>query len=155
MSKEKKIPLKGMLQAIDHKNKDYYDSFDDDQKKEFSSWMAMRYASSVDGYYAIDYLLMVNDFVNPDFSALYKHPELQWKLLTLAGVGSNQFHPYIPPPKRKAKDKLQEALLKLNPLLNDDELEIVQTMSSKQDLRDMFESSGYTNKEIKEILNKK
>ena len=65
----------------------------------------MRYASSVQGN-ASDYVWMVNELVNHKFTDVSKHPELQWLLMTAAGSGKVQHHPYIKPPNsRKKKSK--------------------------------------------------
>ena len=47
------------------------------------------------------YLTTVNDLVNVHFSQLIKHPKLQYRLMQIAGIGSEQFHPWIAPGKRK------------------------------------------------------
>lgn len=146
-----KVPLKEMLTAIDRNDKSFYSRLDDDQKKAFSPWLAMRYASSSKGY-AEAYLLMVNDLVNRDFGDLYKHPELQWKLLAICGVGSNQFHPWIKPGKKKTKSKIQEILAKCYPHAKMDELEMLESMTTKPELKEYLRSAGYTDKEIKETV---
>lgn len=148
-----KIPLKTMLGAIDRNDFDFYSSMTDDQRKDFSPWLAMRYASSGNkGYDAIHYLLMVNDLVNRDFSSLKEHPELQWKLMATCGTGSNCFHPWIAPGKRKKKDKLADALRKVYPTLRKSELELLCKINSKDDLKQMMADRGLSNDEIKEVL---
>ena len=86
--KSAKIPLRTMLQAIDTNDFDFYSRLDKEQRKAFSPWLAMRYASSASGMAAYHYLIMVNHIVNVDFSVFKKHPELQWKLLAVCGQGS-------------------------------------------------------------------
>ena len=92
-----KIPLKDITSAIDRCDFDFYARLSKEDKKAFSPWMVMRYASSARGVDAYHYLLMVNDIVNIEFNTLKKHPELQWKLLAICGVGHNTFHPWVPP----------------------------------------------------------
>lgn len=150
--KKAQIPLKEMLSALDRGDKDFYNRLDDDLKKAFSPWLAMRYASACNGAYAEHYLLMVNDLVNHEFTALNKHPELQWKLMALCGVGSNQFHPFLKPPKKKGKNVVQAELSKLFPNLKEDELELLDAIHSKDELKQIFSDAGYSNKEIKDIV---
>ena len=103
MAKKPQIKLANVMLAIDKRNRDWYNNLSDDQVKAFSAWMMMRYASSVQGDKAVDYLYMVNECVNKNFMELSKHPELQWLLFTLCGSGKKEYHPYIKPPGGKKK----------------------------------------------------
>lgn len=150
--KPAKIPLKDMLGAIDRNDFDFYSRLDDEQRKAFSPWLAMRYASSASGVAAYHYLLMVNDIVNVDFSLLKKHPELQWKLLAVCGMGSNQFHPYIAPGKKKKKNKIEKLLHERYPTLNADELELLIRINDTESLKELARDNGYDDKEIKELF---
>jgi len=149
--KKATVPLKEMLAAIDCNDLNFYSNLDAEQQKVFSPWLAMRYASSANGRMAEHYLLMVNGFVNVDFSALYNHPELQWKILAVIGAGSKQFHPWIRPGKKKGKNKIQEEFSKLYPAMKHDELELLESIHTKDEIKDLFRDAGYTNKEIKDI----
>jgi hypothetical protein len=74
----KKIDLKSMLGAVDRRNKEFYSQLSDEQKKEFSPFMVMRWTSSIKGSKQLQehYLELTNEFLNKDFSVLYKHKEL-------------------------------------------------------------------------------
>jgi len=155
MAKKPQIPLKEVMGALDKKQRKWYTNLNDDQKKAFSAWMMMRYASSVQGRNAAHYLLMVNELVNKDFASISKHPELQWLLMSSCGSGKVEFHPYIKPPNaRKKKDSLREGLSKLYPTIKGDEIELLIELNTKQELKDLFERHGYDNKSIGEILGK-
>ena len=147
-----KIPLKDMLSQIDRGNLDYYSTFDADQKKEFSPWMTMRWASTVKGDFSEHYLLMVNGIVNHEFSVLNKHPELQWKLIAVCGIGANQFHQWVKPPKKKGKNKIQEFLSKAYPHAKSDELALLEKVNTKQELIYLAQDMGYSDKEIKDLF---
>lgn len=150
--KPAKIPLKDMLGAIDRNDFDFYSRLDEEQRKAFSPWLAMRYASSASGVAAYHYLLMVNDIVNVDFSLLKKHPELQWKLLAVCGMGSNQYHPYIAPGKKKKKNKIEKLLHERYPTLNADELELLIEINDTEALKELARDNGLDDKEIKELF---
>lgn len=153
MAKKPQLPLKNVMAAIDKKQKGWYNSLDADQKKAFSTWMMMRYASSVQGANAAHYLFMVNELVNLNYEDTYKHPELQWLLLSACGSGKIEFHPYIKPPNtRKKKDKVSEFLYEIYPHIKGDEIELLLTLNSKDDLKQLAESHGYDDKTIKEIF---
>ncbi len=139
------------LPAMDFCNKDFYKNLSVEHKKEISIWVLMRYMSSSQNH-SEHHLLMVNDLVNSNFNSLSKHPELQWKLLTLCGTNRKQYHPWIPPGRGAKKNKLEQALVDLYPLLKDDEIELLLTMNTKDDLVHFFKENGYDDKTIKELF---
>ena len=47
MAKKPQIPLAEVMKAIDKKDRGWYNRLSAEQKKAFSAWMMMRYASSV------------------------------------------------------------------------------------------------------------
>lgn len=157
MAKERKLDLfKEVLPAIDMRNKDYYASLDKEKQKEIAPYVLMRFMSNVKQSNLVDHhLLMVNEIVNREFSSISKHPELQWKLLCLCGVGSKQFHPWIAPPKKQARSKVQQALQELKPHYKQDELDLLEEIMSEEDMRELFLSAGYDDKEIEELCKTK
>lgn len=155
MAKKPQIPLADVMLAIDRKRKSWYNDLNDEQKKAFSAWMMMRYASSVQGANAASYLFMVNECVNRNFMDLSKHPELQWLLFTLCGSGKKEYHPYIKPPtSRKKKNKISEWLSEQYPLLKSDEITMLQEINDTEDFKTLAREGGMADKEIKELFGK-
>jgi hypothetical protein len=153
--KEPALPLKSVMAAVDKKDRKFYSQLSDEQKKAFSAWMMMRYASSVQGRNAAHYLFMVNELVNKNFSDVSRHPELQWLLLSAAGSGKIEFHPYIKPPNsRKKKDKVREFVGSIYPHFKSDEIEVLIALNSKEELKKLAEAHGYDDKSIREIFGK-
>ena len=154
MAKKKpQIPLNDVMLAIDKKNRGWYNNLTDEQVKAFSAWMMMRYASSVQGRNAADYLFMVNECVNKNFSDLSKHPELQWLLFTICGSGKEEYHPYIKPPtSRKKKNKVAEWLSEQYPLMKADEINMLMEINDTEDFKLLAQDAGMTDKEIKELF---
>ncbi len=149
------LPLKEVMAALDKKDKGWYNRLTPEKKKAFSTWMMMRYASSVQGRNAANFLFMVNELVNKDFEDIYKYPELQWLLMSACGTGKIEFHPYIKPPNsRKKKDKVSEFILSIYPHLKSDELELMLSINSKEDLKEFARAHGYDDKTIKDIFGK-
>jgi hypothetical protein len=147
------IPLKDIMAALDKRDKGYYNRLTPEQKKAFSSWMMMRYASSVQGKDAAHYIYMTNELVNKDYSEVSKHPELQWLLLSACGVGKVQFHPYLKPPNaKKKKDKVSEFISSIHPHMKSEEIALLQEINSKDELKDYARSHGYDDKSIKDIF---
>jgi len=87
-----KLPLNDVLNAIDRRDYDWYSKLSDDDKKKWSSWLFLRYASSVKGSGAGEALLATNDFVNKHYTDCYKHEEVIWKLMCLTGSGKKKYH---------------------------------------------------------------
>ena len=153
MARKPQIPLAEVMKAIDKKDRQWYTRLTDEQKKAFSAWMMMRYASTVRGKHDIDYLYLVNECVNRNFSDISKHPELQWLLFTVCGVGKPQNHEYIKPPNtRKKKSKVQSAVSDMFPHLKKDELDLFMQINSADEIKEYFSSAGMQDKEIKEIF---
>jgi len=152
--RENPIPLPEVLRAIDTKDRDWYNRLDDEKKKKFSPWMMMRYCSSVEGPMADFYLDMTNELVNKNFSDLgSKHKELQWLLMTAVGVGSTQRHAYVKPANsRKKKDRVGEWLSEQFPHLKSDEINLLQEINTKEELKEFARSHGMDNKDIKELF---
>ncbi len=153
--KEPAIALKDIMAALDKKDRGFYSRLTDEQKKAFVPWMMMRYASSAQGRNSAHYLFMVNELVNKNFSDVSKHPELQWLLMTAAGSGKVEFHPYIKPPNsKKKKDKVRDFVSSIYPLFKSSEIDMLLELNTKEDLVKLAEAHGYDDKSIKDIFGK-
>ncbi len=153
MAKKPLLQIKDIMAAVDRKDYNYYTNLTDEQRKSLNLWMTQRYASSVQGKFAGHYLVMINEFMNTNWSDISKHPELQWKLMCLAGVGKQQFHPFVKVPKAKRKkDKVEEFVRNIFPLAKNDEVELLLSMNTKEDLKVLAEVNGIDDGEIKEIF---
>ncbi len=127
-----------MLGAVDRRNKDFYEQLSEEQEKEFSPFMVLRWTSSVKGSKQLQshYLTYANELLNKSFSILYKHKKLFWQLASVIGLGSNQFHPWIGVSKKTKKDELVDRLSSLYPSLNQDELNIL--LNDKKAIQNMI-----------------
>jgi hypothetical protein len=151
-----KVPMldmfKRVLPAIDTKQKDFYSTLSDEEKKGFSPWLVQRYLSSVessDQETIEDYLTMTNDIVNVNFSDI-KDPEMIWKLMTVVGIGKSIKHPYVAPGKGKKKkgNAFAQWLKELYPYLDDQELNILMSGFTKASALDMLEQYQVKDKDI-------
>jgi hypothetical protein len=99
------------LAAIDKKDYGYYDRLTEEQKKKFVPFMILQWISSVKASRQIQeyYLLAANDFANKYLynENVQKNPKLQWLLLCSIGLGTKQFHTWIPQIKERVS-KLKE-----------------------------------------------
>ncbi len=154
---DKKINLHQMLYNIDMTNSKWYDTLENEEKKSFSPYTAMRFVSNVQGQKAFKehYILGVNDFANKHFAITQKHEgdsSLFWKLLSLVGIKKKMFHPWVKAPKGKGKKTTIDKLLtECYPNAKRDEIELLKAVNDKEDLKKEAKRLGWTDKEIKEI----
>lgn len=150
-----KLPLKNQLDALDKKKRGWYSNLSDEDKKQISPWVLMRYLSSSqnNNRQFIDYYLeMTNDVVNVHFNSVRHHPELQIQLMQAVGIGRTEYHPWIAPGKKGKESKMHSIVSDFYPNLNDDEVELFVQNNSKEELVDMLDQLGYSKKDIKKIL---
>ena len=150
-----------ILPAIDNKDKKFYGKLSKEEQDSIEPWILMRWLTSAESDRdQPHYLLTVNDFVNNNFSALAPkknqglegHKELQWMLLTLCGSSKNIRRKFLKPAKGTVKNRLEEELSNLFPLMKHDELELLLKINSKNDLEKFFRDNGYDDKTIKDLL---
>jgi len=152
-----KIPLNAVLQALDLKDREFFDLLSDQQKKSVAPFLLNRYMSSVQGATELQeyYLLAENQRVNTNFFDYSKHPKLQWLLLTTVspGLGSHR-HDWIAP-KRKSKDPNAKKLKffeTVYPGMEDTDLQLLAELHTKDEIESIAQDLGWDKKEIKSIF---
>lgn len=151
MAKKPQIPLADILRALDKKDRGFYNRLTDEQKKAFSPWLMLRYASTVQED-PEHFIFMTNEILNVNYMDV-KDPELQWLLLTVIGKGKVQTHNWLKGPGGKRKtDKVSEMLYTIYPHIKSDEIELIKSINSKDELKELAEANGYDDKTIKDIF---
>lgn len=148
-----KLNLKRILEAVDTRNYDFYDNLSDEEKKEFSPYILMRYVSNVSGddYLQEWYIERTNELVNKEHWTLSKnHKSLIWKLFAAVGVGSVQYHPYIALGKKTKRNKIEKLLEELYPNMKLDDIQVLASQYSKKDIDELFDGLGFDSKQRKE-----
>lgn len=152
--------FKTVLPAIYNKDLKFYSRLSKEEKDSLSPWILMRWlSSSTSDSKMIRDIRILNKAVNDNFSCLSErktsgkegHKELQWMLLCLCSSGHDQ-KKFISAPAGVKKNKLEEAILSIYPLLKDDELEMLLKINSKHDIEEFFKDNGYDDNTIKELL---
>ena len=152
------INLNQMLYNLDMGNKEWYNSLDSELKKTFSSYVSMRFASSVKSNKILQesYIESVNEFCNKYFSTIQKHEGdslLFWKLLCLCGSGQKQFHPWLKAPKGNGKKtKIFDFLQSCYPNYKNDEIETLISVLDKKEIKEMAKQAGLDDKEIQLLI---
>jgi hypothetical protein len=138
-----KLDLKYELAALDGKDRDFYDSLTEDERKKFSAYILLKYGANAEGSTDIQeyYLLSANE-QNKNFWDLNKHPKLQWLAVSAISPGIGSVRHYWLKAASTAKTKKQQRLLEMFPYIRPDELEILDAINSDDDITRHDEQSG-------------
>jgi hypothetical protein len=152
-----KLSIKSEMTAFDRKNRDFYDSLSDEEKKKFSPFLMIRYGATVTGSPDLQayYLMSCNERLNKNFFEVNttQHKKLQWLLATTVSPGmGNQFHQWVKVGKRETDNKAIKFLRELYPHISDDEIELLAEINTKDDLKQMAKNLGWDDKRIKSDL---
>lgn len=148
-----RLSIASEMRAFDHKDRGFYDSLTDQEKKKFSTFLMLKYGASVEGSMDLQewYLRSLNERANANFFDLGRHPKLQWLICTTVSPGmGSQRHYWLA--SQKQDNKGIKFLAKHFPHLKQDELELMNMINSKDQLRDMARALGYSDQDIKREL---
>ena len=155
MSNPDPLYIGNEMAAFDRKDRAYYDKFTDEQRKQFSTYLMLKYGANVSGNSDMQayYLMATNERVNKHFFDINRHPKLQWLACTSVSPGmGNQFHYWLKTKKKEGDNKSQKFLAKLYPAMKSDEIDLLAKINDKRDLTDMARELGYDDKSIKSEL---
>lgn len=147
------LDIKRELAAIDLRNYEFYDSLSDQERKEFSPYVLMRYISNVNGDREIQewFLEMTNELINKNFWNLTKeHKALLWKLFAATGIGTKFYHPYLAAGKKEKANKIEKLLCEMYPAMKMSDIKLLASMMDKNDCNELFDKMGFDKKQRKE-----
>jgi hypothetical protein len=152
-TKKRALDLNRVLTAIDQKNYNFYDNLTDQEKKEFSAFVMMRFISNSTGDQDIQewFVEMTNEFVNKNFWDISKFPDLTWKLCSAVGVGATMRHQYLGT-KKVELDKFENLLAEINPSMKLDDVQFLASLMDKEDRTELFDDLGFDKKERKKYV---
>lgn len=127
------------MRVFDNKDRDFYNSLTEEERKKFSAFLMIRWGSSVSGSTDLQefYLISTNQRLNKHFFVLHKHPQLQWLMASSVSPGMGNFrHNWISPKKKEAgsSNSIKKQLLELFPNRKTDEIELLAEITTKKDL---------------------
>ena len=134
------------MTQFDRKNRHFYDSLTNDERKKFSNYLMIRWGSSVQGSRDLQefYLISTNQRLNKHFFNINRHPKLQWLCATTVSpdMGTHR-HQWIAPKKKEpGANSMKKQLSDLFPHLRDDEIALLSSMTTKKDLEEYLRSHG-------------
>jgi hypothetical protein len=149
-----KLDVMSVLEAIDKNDKGFYANLSEEEQKGFVPKVIIRWLSTLSDNNPNKeyYLLATNDLVNVGMWELSKHPELQYLLMTITGIGKKQYHQWLPTKKESGKTPKSDALLRtVYPDCNSQEFNIVKSQYSPEDIIQLALMSGFDDRSVKEI----
>jgi hypothetical protein len=133
-----KLSIQNEMMCFDRKDRNFYSSLTDEERKKFSNFLMIRWGSSIQGNAELQhyYLQSSNHYVNKHFFAINRHPKLQWLCATAVSPGlGTQRHQWIAPKKKEAgASAIQKQIAELFPHLKDDEVELMSKINTKKDI---------------------
>jgi hypothetical protein len=145
-----KLSISNEMAQFDRKNRGFYDSLTDEEKKKFSNFLMIRYGSSVAGNADLQhfYLVSTNERLNKHFFAINRHPKLQWLCATSVSPSMGTMrHNWIAPKKKEAGSSgIKKQLAELYPNMKQDEIELMSEINTKKDVDAYLRLSGQETK---------
>jgi hypothetical protein len=141
-----KLSIQNEMAQFDRKNREFYDSLMDEERKKFSNYLMIRWGSAVQGSSELQefYVIATNERLNKRFFDINRHPRLQWLCATTVSPGlGTQRHVWIAPKKREAgASGIRKQLAELYPHLKDDEVELMSRINDKKDIDTYLKAAG-------------
>ena len=141
-----KLSIQNEMMCFDRKDRDFYSSLTDEERKKFSNYLMIRWGSSIQGSAELQhyYLQSSNHYVNKHFFAINRHPKLQWLCATAVSPGlGTQRHQWIAPRKKEAgASGIRKQIAELFPHLKDDEIELMSKINTKKDIDTYLKQLG-------------
>lgn len=153
-----KLSIGNEMLKFDQKDRKFFDSLTDDEKKKFSPYLMIRWGSTVEGDPVLQsyYLLSCNKRLNKNFFDINttQHKKLQWLLATTVSPGmGKQYHKWLAAGKKDtANNKAEKFLTEMFPKLKSDEIKLLAKLNDRDDLRRLAREHGWDDNRIKEFL---
>ena len=141
-----KLSIANEMQQFDNKNREFYATLDDEERRKFSNYLMIRWGSAVQGSRDLQefYVIATNERLNKHFFAINRHPQLQWLAATTVSPGlGTQRHPWIAPKKKEpGTGTIKKQLAELYPHLKEDEIAVMAEINTKKDIETYIKAMG-------------
>jgi hypothetical protein len=146
MTKKYANSIFDIMGAIDVNDLGYYNKLTDAKRKELEKnmWLMMKYCSAVEKpVHSESYLILTHKVVNVNFMKLQDHPALLWKLMSMCGSGSKQYH-YLPAMAKRGKtDRRREILSQILPEYRASELDHIINTTDRDTIIEWCNEYGF------------
>jgi hypothetical protein len=136
-----KLSIQNEMRCFDLKDRDFYRSLTDEERKKFSNYLMIRWGSAVQGSRELQefYVIATNERLNKHFFAINRHPGLQWLCATAVspGMGVHR-HQWISPKKKETgSTEIKKALIELYPAMKICDIEVLSRLVSKKEIKEL------------------
>lgn len=145
-----KLNIKNEMRELDLKNRNFYDELTDEERKKFSNYLMIRWASAVRGSRELQefYVISTNERLNRHFFSVNRHPRLQWLMATTISPGLGTFdHPWIAPKKKTQSNKgateVRQNLMDLYPSMKLSDIETWAKLITPDELQQFRGDHGH------------
>lgn len=143
MAKVHNLNIFDFLKKIDKQEYQFYNELSDEDKKQVAPLVLMRWMSNTwDEKIHRYYVQAVNEVVNKNFWDLSNHKDLQMRLLFLTGIGKSVGHRWVKTKQMIKSESKNFDIIKEYFDCNDDEVEILEKILSKEDINDILINLG-------------
>ena len=151
---EHKFDIFKALAAIDRRDGNYFANLTEDERKDFSPFLFIRWVSAVVGRHAEDNLHVTNELVNPHmFDIAKEHPELIFRLVAMCGTGSVQKHEWIGVPKRQTtSSRAWNFVADLYPSASEREIDMLLRMHTRESFAELVDDAAVPNDQVAELI---
>ena len=151
--KSDKLNISNEMRQLDRKNRKFYDELTDEERKQFSLYLMIRWSSSIENGNTDKekliqqyYLQSCNENLNKHFFAINKHPKLQWLCATTISPNQGtQQHKWITLKKKETgagASAIKKQLAELFPTYKEDEIAMLASMTTKKELDQYIRDHG-------------
>lgn len=152
-----KLSVASEMRSLDGKDRNFYDSLTEDEKKKFSTFLMIRYGSSVSGIPELQayYLQATNQRLNKNFFSIKKaHDKLNWLAATTISPGmGTQNHQWLAAPKKAtSNNKAEKFLAKLYPAMKAEDVTLMANLNTAAEIKQLAVDMGMTKEIIKAVL---
>jgi hypothetical protein len=135
------------MRQLDRKNRNFYSDLTPEERKKFSNYLMIRWASCVEGSREMQefYLIATNERFNKHFFNINKHPELQWLCATTVSpdMGTPR-HNWISLKKKEAgASGIRKQLAEIYPHMKNDDLDVLAKITTKKEIDEYLKASGH------------
>ena len=141
-----KLNIANEMRELDCKNRNFYRDLTAEERKKFSNYLMIRWASGVQGSRELQefYVIATNERLNKHFFSMGKLPDLQWLCATTVSpdLGA-QRHQWISPRKREpGASSVKKQLSNLFPHFKSDEIDLLAEITTKKELAEYVRQHG-------------
>ena len=141
-----KLSISNEMKCFDRKDRDFYLTLTDEERKKFSNYLMIRWGSAVVGSSDLQeyYLRQTNIRLNKHFFAINKHPQLQWLCATTVSPNMGAMrHEWLSLKKKEpGANSMKKQLQELFPHYKSDEIDLLAAITTKKELDTYLKDLG-------------